>query len=199
MADYKEGVDFEWVLAKNQPKGGTNKTRRFFSAAEKAALKAPKAAPVKAKAATPKKTATGPISGASRSTAGKVSAKSGASRSVAGKVSAKSGASRSVAGKVATTPVKMPTRPVTPTRSPTATGRYSEYEAARLGSMTEAQWDALTPAQREAKGLPVSWIDYIRSGGDSAVKKPAASTIAQAGKVGRYAKGGMVKKQKGKC
>ena len=33
MADYKEGVDFEWVLAKNQPKGGTNKTRRFFSAA----------------------------------------------------------------------------------------------------------------------------------------------------------------------
>ena len=45
MANYKEGVDFEYVLSKNQPKGGTNKTRRFFTKAEKEALKAPKAAP----------------------------------------------------------------------------------------------------------------------------------------------------------
>ena len=41
--NYKEGVDFEWVLMKNQPKGGTNKTRRFFTKAEKDAMKAPKA------------------------------------------------------------------------------------------------------------------------------------------------------------
>lgn len=30
MAEPKEGVDFELVLMKNQPKGGTNKTRRFL-------------------------------------------------------------------------------------------------------------------------------------------------------------------------
>jgi len=39
---YKEGVDFEWVIMKNQPKGGTNKTRHFFTKAEKDAMKAPK-------------------------------------------------------------------------------------------------------------------------------------------------------------
>lgn len=50
--DYKEGVDYEMVLMKNQPKGGTNKTRRFFTKAEKDAMKNPKAeAP---KAAAPK-------------------------------------------------------------------------------------------------------------------------------------------------
>ena len=56
MAEPKEGVDFEWVLMKNQPKGGTNKTRRFFTKAEKQAKNAPalvaKAAPTKK--ATPK-------------------------------------------------------------------------------------------------------------------------------------------------
>ena len=45
MAEGKEGVDYELILAKNQPKGGTNKTRRYFSRAEKAAAKAPKEAP----------------------------------------------------------------------------------------------------------------------------------------------------------
>lgn len=57
MADYKEGVDYEMVLMKNQPKGGTNKTRRFFTKAEKAAKSAPKAAPAKAKPSTPTKAA----------------------------------------------------------------------------------------------------------------------------------------------
>ena len=57
MAEPKEGVDFELVLAKNQPKGGTNKTRRFFTKAEKQAKSAPPASvkpPVKVKEA-PKK------------------------------------------------------------------------------------------------------------------------------------------------
>ncbi len=206
MADYKEGVDYELVLMKNQPKGGTNKTRRFFTAAEKAARKAPKTAPSAAKAPAPTKSAkpkksaatgvakdpmkgyrkgdvtTAPIGG----TGGRTAPKSTASIAA----TATKGIARAT--------MKRPERPVSPTRSKTATGRYSEYETARLGNITESQFDKLTPAQREAKGLPVSWMDYIRSGGDAVVKKPAATgTIAQAGKVGRYAKGGMVKK--GKC
>lgn len=48
--NYKEGVDFEMVLSKNQPKGGTNKTRRFFTKKEKEAMKAPKAAAPASKA-----------------------------------------------------------------------------------------------------------------------------------------------------
>ena len=63
MAEPKEGVDFEWVLMKNQPKGGTNKTRRFFTKAEKNAKKAPPAeakSPAKAKEA-PKKASPKPV------------------------------------------------------------------------------------------------------------------------------------------
>lgn len=207
MADYKEGVDYEMVLMKNQPKGGTNKTRRFFTKAEKAARNAPKAAPVKAKAATPTKATkaapkptqdamkgyrkgdvtTAPIGG----TGGRTPPKSTADIVDV----AKKGIDRAT--------MKRPTRPITPTRDTKATGRYSGYETARLGNITEAQWDALTPAQREAKGLPVSWMDYIRSGGDAAVKKAAPTRSPMGnprGAGGGYAKGGMVKKkQKGKC
>lgn len=84
----------------------------------------------------------------------------------------------SVVGKVKPKPseppakkVNMPQRPVTPTRDSSVTGRYSKYETARLGNYTKAQYDAMTRSQREAKGLPVSYIDYVRSGGSSAVKK----------------------------
>lgn len=203
MAEPKEGVDFEFRTVKTKDGKTAYKNRHFFTAAEKAARNAPKAAPAKAKAPTPKKTAkaapkptqdamkgyrkgdvtTAPIGG----TGGRTAPKSTASVVA----TAKQGISRAT--------MKRPARPVTPTRDTKATGRYSSYESARLGNITEAEWDKMSPAQREAKGLPVSWMDYIRSGGDAAVKKPAAPTIAQAGKVGRYAKGGMVKKQKGKC
>ena len=75
--DYKEGVDFEWVKgnAKN------TKVRRFFSAAEKKALSAPKPTATattpatskpKTKAVVKEKPVAG-VSGASRSVAGKVS------------------------------------------------------------------------------------------------------------------------------
>ena len=89
-------------------------------------------------------------------------------------------------------------RPISPTRDKSATGRYSKYEAARLGNITEAQWDKMTRAQREAKGLPVSWMDYVRSGGDAVVKSPKSNPTAQAGKVrtGNYSKGGMTKGKK---
>ena len=59
MAEPKEGVDIEWVLMKNQPKGGTNKTRRFFSKSQKQAKNAP-VAEVKMKEA-PKKASPKPV------------------------------------------------------------------------------------------------------------------------------------------
>lgn len=50
--NYKAGVDFEWVTAKN----GNYKTRRFFTKAEKEAMKAPKAEPKPASKPAAKKT-----------------------------------------------------------------------------------------------------------------------------------------------
>ena len=84
--NYKEGVDFEWIKgnAKN------TKVRRFFSAAEKKALSAPKPTATATTPATSKpktkavvKEKPSPVSGASRSTDGKVKDK----KPVAGKVS----------------------------------------------------------------------------------------------------------------
>lgn len=52
MADYKEGVDFKWIpstdskgKAVTDSKGKPVMTRKFFTKAEKAAMKAPKATP----------------------------------------------------------------------------------------------------------------------------------------------------------
>ncbi len=204
MADYKEGVDFEWVLAKNQPKGGTNKTRRFFSAAEKAALKAPKAAPVKAKASTPTKATkaapkptqdamkgyrkgdvtTAPIGG----TGGRTPPKSTADIAAV----AKKGIDKAT--------FKQPRRPIS---SPRVSGPFTIANTLALNTVTREEYNSMTPEERVAKGLPRTLAGAaIRNESFKAsteAKKPAASTIAQAGKVGRYAKGGMVKKQKGKC
>jgi hypothetical protein len=118
----------------------------------------------------PKARPAAPQSGAAQSgTAGKVAPKVAPKESM-------SGASRSTVGKVKPK-VDMPQRPITPTRDSGVTGRYSKYEQARLGNYTKAQFDALSRSQREAKGLPVSWIDYIRVGGSSAVKntRPASA------------------------
>jgi len=57
------------------------------------------------------------------------------------------------------TPTKMPARPVSKTPP-------------RLSSVTEAQWDSMSRAERTKKGLPTSWVDYVKAGGDSVVKKP---------------------------
>lgn len=202
MAEPKEGVDFEYRTVKTKDGKTAYKNRHFFTAAEKATRNAPKAAPVKAKASTPTKATkaapkptqdamkgyrkgdvtTAPIGG----TGGRTAPKSTASVVA----TAKQG--------IARVTMKRPTRPVTPTRDTKATGRYSLYESARLGNITEAEWDKMTPAQREAKGLPVSWMDYIRSGGDAAVKKAAPTRSPMGnprGAGGGYAKGGMVKKK----
>lgn len=181
-----QGVDWEWRTAK-----GTNvKTRHRFTAAERAAM-APKPA------AKPKATTSTKSAPAAKVYSGRGDAPY--SRSP------KDAKADRVVAKTPNAPKAE--RPISPTRSKTATGRYSEYEAARLGNITEANYDKLTPAQREAKGLPVSWIDYVRSGGDSAVKAaPAAKVAAKRPRrpdqrnnaLGMYAKGGMVTK-KGKC
>lgn len=64
------------------------------------------------------------------------------------------------------TPVKMPARPISKTPP-------------RLSSVTEAQWDSMSRAERAKKGLPTSWVDYVKAGGDSVVK-PAKPTVAKA-------------------
>lgn len=197
----KEGVDWEWRTAKS--KNGGIKMRHRFTAAEKASMAKPAPKPAaSSKAATTKAVkkpvAKDPMKGYRKgdvTTSPLPSDIAAATRSALADTKPKS-------------TIKMPERPVTPTRSKTATGRYSEYETARLGGITEAQWDAMTAAQREAKGLPVSWMDYVRSGGDSAVRAPKvkAKPLSQYGSVtnprasgaGSYAKGGMVTK-KGKC
>lgn len=57
MATDKEGVDFEYRTVKGKDGKTLYKTRHFFTAAEKAALKAPKTAPAVAKAPAPTKSA----------------------------------------------------------------------------------------------------------------------------------------------
>lgn len=173
MADYKEGKDFEFREVKGKDGKVLYKNRHFFTKAEKEASKTPKAAPsVKAatKATTTKPKTKDAMAGYRK---GDVTTSPIPSDIAKAAVAAVKSAPKSA--------VKQPARPVTPTRSKTATGRYSEYEKARLGNYTEAQWDAMTPAQREAKGLPVSWMDWVRVGGKESVKG--------------YAKGGMVKKK----
>lgn len=66
--NYKAGVDFEWVPAKDgkgniikDGKGNPVKTRRFFKKGEKEAMKAPKAAPKKTEAPKAKTKAEVPV------------------------------------------------------------------------------------------------------------------------------------------
>lgn len=177
MANYVEGKDFEFREVKGKDGKVLYKNRHFFTKAEKEASKTPKAAPsVKAatKATTTKPKTKDAMAGYRK---GDVTTSPIPSDIAKAAVAAVKSAPKPPSKPTA----KQPARPVTPTRSKTATGRYSEYEKARLGNYTEAQWDAMTPVQREAKGLPVSWMDWVRVGGKESVKG--------------YAKGGMVKKK----
>ena len=195
--NYKEGVDYELVLMKNQPKGGTNKTRRFFTKAEKAAKSAPKAAPAKAKPSTPTKAAKASVAPTQDAMKGYrkgdvVTSPLPQDIAAATRKAIAIPAPNKAAKTGTTKP--MPQRPISPTRSPTATGRFSEYETARLGNVTKAQYDAMSATQREAKGLPVSWVEYLRAGGKGATKPTGVRNLRGGG---AYAKGGMAKK--GKC
>ena len=102
--------------------------------------------------------------------------------------------------KVAAGVGKRPERPVSPTR-------YKEPEAitraqtARLGNITEAQWDKMTKEQRRAKGLPESWVDWVKAGGKATVRPEELTPISQMAKrrgysSQTYSKGGMTKGKK---
>lgn len=207
MAEPKEGVDFEYRTVKAKDGKTAYKNRHFFTAAEKAALKAPKtapsvkSAPAPTKSAKPKKSAatgvakdpmkgyrkgdvtTAPIGGTGGRTAPKSTADVAAT----------------AVGAIDKATDKRPQRPIT---SQKIAGPFTVANVAALGAVTRAEYDSMTREQRKAKGLPVTLGNYaIREETfktDTTTKKPAATgTVAQAGKVGRYAKGGMVKK--GKC
>jgi len=80
----------------------------------------------------------------------------------------------------ATAVKKQPARPITPT--PTSVkmpARPISKTPPRLSSVTEAQWDSMSRAERAKKGLPTSWVEYVKAGGDSVVK-PAKPTVAKA-------------------
>lgn len=183
MADkYKEGVDFEWIQGNA---GKSNfKTRRFFTKSEKAARAAPAKEKPKAPPAAAKKAAPAPSKAVTKDAmagyrAGDVtSSRINAGGRGDGRAEMIVRAANKAISKAETTkktPVKLPERPVSPTPSKAATGRSTKYEMARLGNITKEQWDSMTPAQRAAKGLPVSWVDYVRSGGNETVR-PSAPT-----------------------
>lgn len=193
---------FTWVDMKDSKgnivkdgKGNAVKTRKFGKPAEEA----PKAAPAKSaapkKAAAPAKKAEAPVT----KDAMKGYRKGDVTTSKLFTASATGTAGVSAASKKK--PAKMPERPISPTRDKEATGRYSKYEGARVGNYTQSQYDALTPAQKEAKGLPVSWMDWVRVGGKQAMKPAAkAPAMQSAGRVRKpnvsgMAKGGMASKK----
>ena len=165
VKDYKEGTDFEMRKVKGKDGKTLYTNRHFFTKAEKAAKAAPaakapaKAPPKAAPKARPKPQPKAPVTP-------KVT--TSAIPSDIGKAARKAIAEAPKAKKVAANP---PPRPVSPTRDKNATGRYSKFEQARAGNYTEAQWDKMTKTQREAKGLPVSWSDWVRVGGKQAMKK----------------------------
>lgn len=180
--------------------------RRESSAAPMQSPK-PKAKP--AAKATPAKTSDR-RSGASES----VSAVSGASRSTAGKVDkvevARKNTPVRLGGTPATGPVAkkteavkpskpMPARNMSPTPDKTATGAYDKYSAARMGNLTKAEYDAMSIQERAKKGLPLSWTDRMRSGGSFKVEAPTIAGKGRSRNTGKgvgMAKGGMTKKGK---
>ena len=95
---------------------------------------------------------------------------------------------------------KRPERPIsaTPYKEPAAITRA---QTARLGNITEAQWDKMTREERRAKGLPESWAEWIKAGGKATVKPPKLTPISQMVKrkgysAETYSKGGMTKGKK---
>lgn len=202
----KEGKDFTWVDMKDSKgnivkdgKGGAVKTRKFGKSATPEASPKPKARPAAAKStkSAAKAPAVDPMKGYR---------KGDVTTSPLPEDTAK--AARKAIGPKPNAPKAE--RPISPTRDKNATGRYSEYEQARLGNVTLDKWASMTRAQREAKGLPPSYVDFVRSGGGLATKQDTAKKtvkpISQYGKVrnprssgaGSYNKGGMVTKP-GKC
>ena len=105
---------------------------------------------------------------------------------------------------VITTAASKPTKPMpsrnmspTPDKAPGVTN--SAPTRARMGSVTKAEYDAMSPAQRKAKGLPLTWTDRIFSPSSNFKKgsRTNMQDIKGADAVTGFNKGGMAKK--GKC
>jgi len=134
------------------------------------------------------------------------SALSGASRSTAGKVKDPKTTPVRLGGTPATGPVAkkpkssvpMPARNMSPTPDKGPGVTNSPRTRARMGSVTKEEYDAMSPAQRKAKGLPLTWTDRIFSPSSNFKdSKKGLLDIKNADAVMGMSKGGMTKK--GKC
>lgn len=94
----------------------------------------------------------------------------------------------------------MPSRNMSPTPDKGPGVTNSPRTRARMGNVTKAEYDAMTPAQRKAKGLPLTWTDRIFSPSSNfkPSKNPFTRSSAYDTTPTGMAKGGMVSK-KGKC
>jgi hypothetical protein len=162
---YKKGVDFEMRPVKDKNGKVLYTNRHFYTKAEKAALNPPKAAPAKSSPAVGTKKPAATSKAKPKKPAATSKAKPNNTAEIVSRAS--KAIDRATKGDVANggatgrwgAPNKMPARPVTPTPP-------------RLSTVTEAEWDGLSRAERGKKGLPTSWVDYVKAGGDAVVKKP---------------------------
>jgi hypothetical protein len=172
--------------------------RRESSAApmQSPAPKAKPAAKAPAKATTPTKTSDR-RSGASEP----VSAISGASRSTAGKVDKAEVARKNTPVRLGGTPA---TGPVVKKNEPVRLGGTPSTSGSKIVP-TKSRYNSMTPAERKANGLPLTWADSLADAiiGTPYQYKKEKPTIAgkgrsrNTGKGVGMAKGGMTKK--GKC
>lgn len=157
---YKKGKDFEMRKVTGKDGKVLHTTRHFFTKAEKEAAKKP---PVVAKPATK---APKPVKASSAPTPkAKPKAKPDNTKEVVSRASAA---------------IDRATKGGTVTGG--ATGRWeapnktapkpTSKPVNKLSGVTESEWDAMSRPERSGKGLPVSWIDYVKAGGDAVVKKP---------------------------
>ena len=206
MADrYKEGRDYELVPMKDKDgnivkdgRGGSVKTRRFFTKAEKEAMKAkdkPKAKP------KDKPRPSAPKSSAPKSSSRPKQRQTGRGEPFYGEA----------ADKPIKTPMGGPRRGRTPASASDEDSFSSRVNSAREETqrllketapidrgISYEEWEAMTRAERRAAGLPLTKVGWQNQRLTYGSSEPAVSTgsrgrAARRGSTG-MAKGGMVKK-----
>lgn len=189
--NYKEGVDYKVV-----DKGGY-KTRHFFTRAEKAAMKAPKATtkPVAPKAVP-------------KATTAKAKGAPVAKVTTSPLPSDLAAATRKAISSTAKTVDKKSTQPKRPVTSQRIAGPFTRANLAALGDYTESAYNNLTPSQRASRGLPSTLGGYAAPPGTFKViaeadlpPRPKRNKTRKLNYSGQYAtvgyaKGGMTKKKK---
>jgi hypothetical protein len=150
--NYKKDVDFEMREVKGKDGKVLHTTRHFFTKAEKEASKKPVAAtkpPAKPSTAPKAKDTAKPKTDNTAEVVRKASAAIDRATTV----------KKQPTRPITATPVKMPSRPKSPTPP-------------SLSFVTAAEWYGMSRTERGKKGLPTSWVDYVKAGGDAVVKKP---------------------------